>query len=569
MQSQPLHFGIIVNERFIYKWQYESIQKIVSSNIGHLDIIIDVSSPPETHDFTTFKLLSNHHQIVKKIKKMPLYAFFKLPFNNRDSISIVSLEGKWADVKYTHCPLIKLHKNFSKEFSEYINEQSLDFILDFSSLKPEYNLFFQTKWGVWSFSYSRKFQSDFWDIKYGDCIAEVTLLKSTPDSIVILRQGYFKIKNPTSLYGFVELYHECARWPYEICKKIIDYGNTFLNHCLPGTTNMEALEQTKSSLYKFIFNNALNAIKCTSKKFRFSKWNIGIINSPITELINHEDNYDIKWLKSSPNRGDFKADPFGISLNGKYYIFYEDFNFRSQKGVISSAIFTKKSDIIDFESVSIPCLQLPTHISYPCLFSYENDLYMIPETSLMKEIALYKAIKFPSEWRKEKVLIEDFHGVDNTIIHYRDYWWLFSTPKEAENLKLYIWYAHDLYDKWIPHPRNPVKIDARSTRPGGTPFIIRENLYRPAQNSLETYGGQLVINQIIELTPQRFEEKVVFKFSGFDHYKDGCHTLSSCDNLTLIDAKTLEFDLLLSLKYINRYILKKLPTRGNKGRKGN
>src|SRR5207253_8229013 len=47
--------------------------------------------------------------------------------------------------------------------------------------------------------------------------------------------------------------------------------------------------------------------------------------------------------------------------------------------------------------------------------------------------------------------------------------------------ELHLFHAERLTGDWQPHPRNPVKSDARSARPAGSLFVRDGALYRPAQ----------------------------------------------------------------------------------------
>jgi hypothetical protein len=91
---------------------------------------------------------------------------------------------------------------------------------------------------------------------------------------------------------------------------------------------------------------------------------------------------------------------------------------------------------------------------------------------------------------------------------------------------------------WLPHALNPVKTDARSARPAGTPFVVAGRLYRPSQDNSRIYGGRVVVNEVEVLTPDDFAERRV----GFvqpwpgSPYPDGLHTLSAVGGRTLIDG---------------------------------
>ena len=96
---------------------------------------------------------------------------------------------------------------------------------------------------------------------------------------------------------------------------------------------------------------------------------------------------------------------------------------------------------------------------------------------------------------------------------------------------------------WRAHPGNPVKVDIRSARPGGTPFVQDGVLYRPAQDCSRTYGGRIIINRVLTLTPLAFREEAFVPVDP-EHagpYPSGLHTLCEVGNTTLIDGRRFVF----------------------------
>ncbi len=267
---------------------------------------------------------------------------------------------------------------------------------------------------------------------------------------------------------------------------------------------------------------------------------MGVVEMPIHEFLSQPQNVKVYWMKE-PNGLSFYADAFAFSSNDKLEIYIEEFIGSQRKGVISKSVFadnkfSNPEKVFEFE----------IHLSYPNLFIHNNKKYCIPETCGLNEIALY--VIEQNEWKKVKVLIENFAGVDSTILQWNNKWWLFCTEKKNKNadVALHIFYADDLFGTWKPHVKNPVKSDRTSARPGGTFFVNEGKLFRPSQDSSKTYGGRIVINEIVELTENTFEEKPVAyvepsQLQGI--YKDGLHTLSAAGNYTVIDAKRNLFTL--------------------------
>ena len=108
---------------------------------------------------------------------------------------------------------------------------------------------------------------------------------------------------------------------------------------------------------------------------------------------------------------------------------------------------------------------------------------------------------------------------------------------------------------------NPVKIDIRSARPAGTPFISGGRLYRPSQDCSVTYGGRVVINEVTEISQRVFAEKEVNVIAPplGTWFDKGLHTISAAGGSTLIDGKRFA---------INRnYFISQVTSRfGKKGK---
>ena len=182
----------------------------------------------------------------------------------------------------------------------------------------------------------------------------------------------------------------------------------------------------------------------------------------------------------------------------------------------------------------------PVHLSYPYLFEHAGDVLCVPETYQAAEVGLYRADDFPARWSKVATLIAGVPALDATVFRHGDRWWLACSMQGAtERSHLHLYHAADLLGPWTPHVGNPVKVDIRSGRPGGTPFVHGGSLYRPAQDASTTYGGRVVINRVRALTPAEFDEEPVAVVEPLrdSPYPDGLHTLSALGDITLIDAK--------------------------------
>jgi hypothetical protein len=206
-----------------------------------------------------------------------------------------------------------------------------------------------------------------------------------------------------------------------------------------------------------------------------------------------------------PDRRSMWADPFLYRHpDGRWMVFFEDLPFATGRGHIAVI------DLDDDPPRPVPVLQEPWHLSYPFLIDWEGALYMVPESSARRTVDLYLCEQFPARWRKVKTLVEGLRLADATLHFHQERWWMFAThglPGASMNDELHIYWADELLGTWQAHALNPVRIDARDTRPAGAMFMLDGRLIRPVQDCSTRYGGALRFNEVVVLDTQAFEER--------------------------------------------------------------
>jgi hypothetical protein len=171
------------------------------------------------------------------------------------------------------------------------------------------------------------------------------------------------------------------------------------------------------------------------------------------------------------------------------------------------------------------------HLSYPFIFEYEGEMFMIPETSENRSIEVYRATEFPSRWVLHKTLLDDVIAADTTLYQEGETWWMWtSLAREGEPNydELSVYFAADPLGPWTSHPMNPVVSDCRCARMAGKLFRDKQSrLIRPAQNCENEYGASLLFCEVIELTKTRYLERVVDTRTPPDGISG--HTHVECD----------------------------------------
>jgi hypothetical protein len=201
----------------------------------------------------------------------------------------------------------------------------------------------------------------------------------------------------------------------------------------------------------------------------------------------------------------FVADPFMISEDSRWYMFFEVFNALTNKGEIGLA---SSHDGMTWRYEQI-ILRESFHLSYPYIFKDNEKCYMMPECHTEEGIIFYEAIEFPYHWRRGPVVLRGtFH--DSSIVYFADKWWLFAYSEPCRHSTLRLYFADDPVGAWEEHPRSPiVDGNARTARPAGRILDRGNCLIRFAQDCSRRYGQAVNAFEITTLTESDYEEEEI------------------------------------------------------------
>jgi len=198
----------------------------------------------------------------------------------------------------------------------------------------------------------------------------------------------------------------------------------------------------------------------------------------------------------------FVADPFMISVSGSWYMFFEVLNQKTNKGDIGLAV---SKDGFDWRYRQI-ILSEPFHLSYPYVFEFGNEFYIIPETVNANSVRLYKANFFPTSWSYVCSLVEG-SCADPSIFYFDNKWWLFTCPTPYQHYSLRLYFAERLSGPWKEHPASPiVEQDKRIARPAGRVVTLNDKIVRFSQDCAPFYGMRVRAFEISKLTPETYIE---------------------------------------------------------------
>lgn len=547
-RTKPLRVGVLCNRSGLTAWQVSSLRKI--EQLDFVEIVLFVcNSQSNVERASAWRRL--YQKLVTGLLLWRAYERFAL---DRKSVASrpSSIPPSLKSVPTIYVEPVaagRFRQVFDGASLEEVRKYDLDVLLRFGFGILTGEILKIPRFGIWSFHHGdparfRGAPPGFWEIHNGDPVTGAILQRLTEklDGGVVLHAGWFKT-NPASYFKSLD--------------RILFGAAHFVAHALTELwQNPEELMsrgpiQKPGPIYRYPRTWAMLIffLKTTAAKirnqfralFRHQQWSVGILDEPTASIFESLSGAarraeGVKWLPES--RGRFLADPFSITMSGESVILAEEFDWSTGQGRISTVPCTTNTD-----EATQPAIESEFHLSYPYTFEYEGQMYCAPECAQSNGVILYRFLREEGRWIEHKQLIRDFPAVDPTIFCHDGRWWLFCTNAETgANEFLHAWFADEPTGEWRAHPANPLKVDIRSARPAGRPFVSRAALIRPAQDCSRVYGGAITFSRVLKLTPEQFcEEPAGQLCPPNDRYDAGLHTISAFGEQTIIDGARLVF----------------------------
>lgn len=267
---------------------------------------------------------------------------------------------------------------------------------------------------------------------------------------------------------------------------------------------------------------------------------------------------DSKWITKYPTLRKWWADPFIISHGDDDYIFAELMDYHVIWGQIAVAKVMRRNgwggiedniEIGDFKVV----ISEPFHMSFPNVFNWNDNYYMIPETHQKNQIRLYKCLEFPYKWELDKVLVDGVKLVDHALYLDGDEIIMITYDAHDINNKKSVFYKIDMRTKTAQLLNMTGNFS--NERPGGTVFKSNGKLYRAIQDCERIYGDFLKIYEIDKISDNELEEHLVKTLHADDFNFDvnnkieRCHTYNQSKRYEVMDFNCEKF-------YPNKFIMR-------------
>ena len=226
------------------------------------------------------------------------------------------------------------------------------------------------------------------------------------------------------------------------------------------------------------------------------------------------------------------ADPFLFENDNRTFLFFEQF--------MEGDYFSGTISFVELDGThwTVPrnVLRDAYHMSYPLVFGYEGQIYMLPETRQKRTVEVYKAVDFPTEWFFYRTLISNIQAVDSTMLVRPEGLYLFSWVYDDDFTgRLHVFYASCLQGPWTPIPCS----SRGYGRPAGRVLTVDNVLLRPSQSEVGGYGSSIILNEIDELTTGSFVEKPRFQLRSRTLSQPcGIHTFNRSSRYEVVDLWT-------------------------------
>ncbi len=437
---------------------------------------------------------------------------------------------------------------FPSEALERVRDARLDVILRFGFNVLRGEILEAARYGVWSFHHGdnefyRGLPPGFWEMAEGNPVTGVILqrLSEELDAGLTLARANFMTHSVISVarnrYGpywggrhfVIQKLRELKRDGWAALQRralpALSYRGRRVLYRRP--TNLDVLSW-----------GARRVLPHVIRKLRHrgleQTWDIGLRRTP-TPLF-ESGGLEAPFTYNRAPRGHFWADPCLAQENGTMYVFFEDFDFARDKGLIGVARVGEDGQMLEPRTV----LECEHHLSYPCVFEHAGAWWMIPESAGIGVIELYRARQFPDRWERVQVMLE-IAGLDTTVFQHGGRWWLITTPDIGEHhaAVTLLFSAPSLLGPWAQHPQSPISTDVRTARSAGPIIETKDRLLRVSQDCSDGYGRQLIFSEILELTPERYREERRRAVPPVRPGDTGMHSYGWCGQWEVIDAKRL------------------------------
>ncbi len=351
----------------------------------------------------------------------------------------------------------------------------------------------------------------------------------------ILIQACLPAITSTHTISSERLLKAASTWPARVLTEWSRAGGSE-----PATEMGPAPKATPSAsnlaVLRFLFSNPFQRTERQHALANGEEWNIGVLYQPISSLLADGNSVNVRWLPA-PAEGSQRMEPFGyMDQEDRLTALYVKLDGRDGKWSIARV--RPKGDNVLKRSRLLMTLRPGS--GYPFVVHGAEGPLMVLGSHEDRSTALYRFDGTGEALEPFRVILER-PLCSPTLFQHKGKWWLMGTSPEQPDAELLAFHAEHLEGPFTPHQHTPLKLDLRSARPAGTPFVVDGQLYRPSIDATVPHQPRIVIQALDELSPERFVEHT-FRQVPLYHgtaYPHGTRTLCAMGDVTLVDGLRL------------------------------
>lgn len=548
MARQPLRIGLLVDSLKLPAWQRQIISEIEASDAARIVLVVVKQAPPRKAVPLTRRFWKHRERLAylayRYVDKR-LFAPSPDAFARADAAPLLEhAETLPVQVRET-----RFCDHVSDEDVAKIEQARLDVLLRFGFRILKGPILRAATHGVWSYHHgdnqiNRGGPAGFWEVmtEQPTTGSILQVLSEDLDNGRVIYRSYAGTDRSSVSRNRHNYYWKSSAFVMRKLRDLADLGPAGLDDRACACQDFHFYNQplfrkpgnlqTLSLVGHYAARRAREHVRRLHEADQWGlAWSFSKSEPPSTTLYRFRE----QW----PASGWSWADPFPVEAGADdYHVFLEVVDPKTRRGSIGVSRLSRAGG---FEA-PVSVLNAPYHLSYPFVFQWKGQWFLMPESSGAARIEVFAARRFPHDWTLEAVLFPSLRAVDSTLVEVEGRWWLFTSqwpyPEVRNSDELYAYHAPTPFGPWTPHRRNPIKSDARSARPAGRFIWKGSTLFRPAQDASRRYGSAISIARIDELTPETFRETVVSRIEpAWRPGLSGTHTLNVCNGLTMIDFR--------------------------------
>ena len=544
--DRPLRIGVLLDALTAPRWVAKIMQDIAAAPFLTLSLVIVDASAKQSRPATWREWFARQRAAAPyrlwEWYQATDYQRFRTegvdPFERTDLTPLVA----GADLLRVEPLRVRFVDRFRPEDVQRVREAHLDVMLRFGFRIVKGEILQAARYGIWSLHHddNRSYRGGpalFWEI-YERNPESGTILQILTDELDGGKVLYRSISatNFASLYkNRRETYWKSAEF---MMRRLADLHRD-------GWPSLQALDtyNEPNTYARGIYRRPTNG---QMLRFLAKTYGHRVRQKVLSTL-------DEQWVLAFRRRGSndrftivdppadrYYADPFLAEQDGRTFVFFEDYSYAEGKGTIARAEL-HANGIGEPQTV----LGGPDHLSYPSLFQWRGDWFMLPETGARRRLEIWRARRFPDEWALETVAFDGVDACDATVWEHDGRWWMFVTfcvagGPRADEVSLF--YGPTPLGPWLPHRANPVVSDAAHARSAGALYREGEALIRPSQDARGGYGRAVTLNRIDRLTPREYRETPIGSIQPTWHPRvRGTHTIARSSMFEVIDGRLVRF----------------------------